>query len=747
MNKQILKSYYEMQGKIILPMEKDNNNIELAATVAANFASIGFPMTTEQTKILAKANKEDIVRFYDETYEMLSSVLGAGKQPKPFYPDFPNGCMDRSRAEYFIDQIIYVASGLTLEPCVYMEEKNDFPFIGTPMRRILMTGSEEDLAQVFSLAVKSSIAYSKEQREFIKEYVKENPKCVEELLNNVSTSNRENSMCCAMMVEELTGNSGNTKKFIKQPVDLLRYAAFKSVQREQTNRDPYLAISLRDKVDDNMPRFTLTRKDRVFIMDTLAELSKGNGEYLSNKMHGHDIEWNRLFRKLHITDKAWSKPKYDAVKRAILIIQNGERIDRPARRIEEAVKAKDVETVVSECKKMPGEYMRRFDKLYRMAIEQNKEKLVLDTLKEVSVKAGIATVAGTIGNIESRTEEEETRYFKGKTGKVFTTTQKNRKPFTKKQAQSVLNMTMSGLAEKFKGKVNMGNVYISDTLKDVKIPVDIRKNSASIGSMTSGSKMPIPEDWDMLRFFISWTDIGNEDRERIDIDLSTSFCNEDMNMLSFCGWNDTTVDKMFGFIYSGDVQAGGPEDGIGRAEYIDMNLTLLREHGVRYILPQVNSYTRQPFSAQPHTCFGVMRRTKDDFGKLFEPATVMNRFVLDSESKMVIPYIIDIVDMEILWLNEEADSNVALRALRSTERQVRFVLSSTAMSLDKLIKANVMANGARVYSPEKADLLFVRDVTEMQSIKNLYHIDDNKFVLANNMEYITGYLMAESSAV
>ena len=50
MNKNILKKYYEMQGKVILPEQKDNDNVALAASVAANFASIGFPMTTEQTK-------------------------------------------------------------------------------------------------------------------------------------------------------------------------------------------------------------------------------------------------------------------------------------------------------------------------------------------------------------------------------------------------------------------------------------------------------------------------------------------------------------------------------------------------------------------------------------------------------------------------------------------------------------------------------------------------------------------------
>lgn len=58
--------------------------------------------------------------------------------------------------------------------------------------------------------------------------------------------------------------------------------------------------------------------------------------------------------------------------------------------------------------------MRRFDKLYRMAIEQGKEQTVLDAMSEVSAKAGIATVTGTVGNIEMRDHDEEERYFKGK---------------------------------------------------------------------------------------------------------------------------------------------------------------------------------------------------------------------------------------------------------------------------------------------------------------------------------------------
>ena len=86
MNKNILKKYYEMQGKIILPkIENENtNNQTMAVTVAANFISTGFPMTTEMIKHLAKAEKQDIIDFYESYYSVFSEVVGADKKLTPF---------------------------------------------------------------------------------------------------------------------------------------------------------------------------------------------------------------------------------------------------------------------------------------------------------------------------------------------------------------------------------------------------------------------------------------------------------------------------------------------------------------------------------------------------------------------------------------------------------------------------------------------------------------------------------------
>lgn len=751
MNQNIRRKYFEMQGKVIFPEDKGNEHKQLAATVAANFASIGYPMTTEQIKKLAKADADEIVVFYKENYKMFSDILGADKNQKPFYPDFPTGCMKRDNVDYFIDQIIYGLSGLMIEPSVYMHEKEVFPFIGTPMHRVIMEGSIDDLYHTFELAVQSPIAYSKTQREFIIEYVKDNKDALQVVIDNTSTKNRENAVTCAMMVEELSGNDLHTAAFMKQPADLLRYAAFKSVVKENIERDPYLAIPLRDNPKD-MPKFTIGRKERAFIMNMLADMAHDDGERLSNKMSGHDAEWKRLFKRLHITDKAWSKPKYAPVKRAIIIIQSGEKLDRPARRIEEAIKNNDLETAVRETQKMPGEFMRRFDKMYRMALEQDKSKVLLDALKGVSERAGIATVTGTIGNIECRGTEEETRYFKAKTGKVYQTSDKNRKAFTEEQVKAVVDIAMAGMAERFKGKTPMGNVYISDTLADVKIPADIRDSSGALGSLTSGSKMPIPEDWELMRFFVGWTNMKrnmkSDDQEyeygkRIDIDLSVTFCDNDMNRVDFCGWDGNK--RGDGYVYSGDVQDGGPCNKDGRAEFVDIDIKAMKAKGVKYIIPQVNSYTGQKFSVQPNTTFGVMKRTNMDMGKNYEPATVMNRFVLDVEDTMVVPYIIDIQNMEIMWVNASSENQAASRSFRDIQRQVGKASTSKTMSLDRLVEANVIANGTKTEEPGNADMLFVRDTDEMAALKEEFGIkDDGKFILSNNMEYITGHLMTEA---
>lgn len=735
-----------MQGKIVLPKIKKNNtnNQTMAVTVAANFISMGFPMTTEMIKHLAKAEKQDIIDFYESYYSVFSEVVGADKKLTPFYPDFPEKCMERSAVHYWIDQIIYGLSGLMIEPRVYMKEKETFPFIGQPIRRVLMEGSEEDLQHVFTLAVQSTIAYSKEQREFMLFYINEYPETMNILKANKDTKNRENAVTCACMLEELSGDSAYTADFMKQPTDLLRYAAFHSEKRD--GKDGYPAISLR--YSDEMPRFIVSRPVRRQIMDCFVEMAnkKGGTDYLTKNMQGHKKEWKRLFKSLHIQDGAWAAKKYQPVQEAMFFVMSGKKNSGLNGKIEEAIKADDLDNAVAATMKKPGEFMRRFDKLYRMGIEHGKEELVLESMKKTAEKAGIATVTGVIGNIEKRNQDEKERYFKGKSGKVVVIKNKNRKGFTESEINDAVKTAMTGLIKKMENKEPIGKVYMSESLADVKIPVDIRDDSSSINALTTGSKMPIPNDWEIIRFYVGWTNLpGHSDDTRVDIDLTVAFCDKDMNIVEFCGWDGSYKGK--GYVYSGDVRNGGPSDGKGRGEYVDIYLNEIKKRGIRYAIPQVSSFTNQKFSEQPNTCFGVMKRTSLDKGRVFEPAAIMNRFVLDAAVRQFTPYIIDLESMEVLWISDSTQETIASRSLATTLKQVKRASSSKTMSLSRLIEANVMATGEFVNTPKEADVIFIRDVEEMTKLEKelLISEGDKNIILSNNMEYITGYLMKEKS--
>ena len=324
------------------------------------------------------------------------------------------------------------------------------------------------------------------------------------------------------------------------------------------------------------------------------------------------------------------------------------------------------------------------------------------------------------------------------------------------------------MIERFRGKEDMGDVYVSRQMENFKLPVDIRNQSASIGGMTTGSKTPLPE-MGCERFFVTWTNIDTmtpDEREksfqdwmstprtsrasrwhdndgRVDIDLSVAGLDKDGQLVEMISWNEGK--SRDGVYFSGDVQDGGPSDGPGRAEFIDIDRAKLMERGIYYIIPQVSSYLGQTYAEQPNTAFGVMSRTPEDFGKPFEPATVMNRFVLDSPHTQVIPMMLDLEKNQILWVNEHAQTRVATLDLDDAFRRVELVKGSKGMDILPLIEANVLANGRSVSRPEAADTLFTTR-EEFDFFKtHLPNVDwDSKTVIyPDNLAYITGVLMQD----
>jgi hypothetical protein len=104
-----------------------------------------------------------------------------------------------------------------------------------------------------------------------------------------------------------------------------------------------------------------------------------------------------------------------------------------------------------------------------------------------------------------------------------------------------------------------------------------------------------------------------------------------------------------------------------------MNLASVRKLGYRYALPSVLSFTQQPFSDIPECFFGWMAREKPQSGEIFEPKTVEQKMDMGAETKLCIPCVFDLQEMEMTW------ADIALRSTRCFANNVESNMPSLAL--------------------------------------------------------------------
>lgn len=145
------------------------------------------------------------------------------------------------------------------------------------------------------------------------------------------------------------------------------------------------------------------------------------------------------------------------------------------------------------------------------------------------------------------------------------------------------------------------SVKIDEALKSVPVPTSSREMAISTHSFPKYSKINIPEDVKCIRLFCWWT---NTKTERVDIDLRAVVISGEGEQLGVCDY--TGFRGLSWAEYSGDITNGGPENGDGVSEYLDIHFDKLdmKEDENRYILFNVNSYCSIPYNQMKNCDFG-----------------------------------------------------------------------------------------------------------------------------------------------
>lgn len=752
----LYQAYYNLTNNMVLPEQSEGENSKALVTqIAANFASLGVRMKPEQMQYLINCSKEDLLSFYNAYYPVIEDRVGSRfARANLFYKGFPEQVLEKDRIDILFDQIVYGLSGFSLEPgkenYTFTEEDvtDTFPFLQDEVSHSVQCMKKDEVDQDINarfISLMSSLKpFTNNQYVFIKEYIKTFPKEITKLpIEWKNLPCHENRALIAIALNDHSKTKKLVPEVLQEAKDVLRYAAVATAVHGGVTDHSLL---VQQAHLDNVNKFKLPRKDRQTCLATLNEIALKKN--LTADIWNKKDTWKRFFRDVHPDEY---KSKYPEIVKTAFDMRNNITPKRFSQELEESIKAKDLDKALALLESRPGELIRRADKLLRIAEEKGAVDKTISALKKALPEAGISTTIGLKAVLKERGTDETMRtvsYTRDGAQHVQNISNKVRTAFlpeTMEKINDTMDQLLSpeGLSVRFKGK-DLGKIYISPEMDYYTVPMDTRTLSEGMETFGRGSAIAMDTEHDIKRLFVHWTNMPDS---RIDIDLSARLIGDSKS--EFIAWNsayysyeqEKALDEV-GAIYSGDIQDGGAPDGKGAAEYIDLNVPVLKEQGWKYVIANINSYCCQPFNEQPNTYFGWMERNREELGDHFEPSSVEERYKLTSHSTQETALLFDLKHDRVIWLDQQIKENVATRSAQDIEKLIDKVLGG-ALAITEIALANAIACEGQARTLEDADTIFITKKELEEITEKGIDLSDKKIVLPSDISYLTSELLID----
>lgn len=655
-------------------------------TMTKNIETLGYTFSKQLFNKLKTLTKEELFEIYKELVSELKKNIGADVQYNPMYPNFPESVMEENEMQLYMNAIVHYWSYGTILPC---EEKNErLPLFDETKVKVIDSGEWEDLYEIFDNLCRSKTSISQTDKEDLEWIMKNsNVKFPDEI------PLKENVALIGKIYVESNplATADKLQKYFKTATDILRLITAMS------DGDISLATNTKYR--------SFKRKERRLLLELLDNC--GN---IQEDMLRYKNRWIRVGERLHPGE--YKTGRYDNARLAFDKLRNNEKIQTFNSKVDHNMKDKNFEKAILLLQKRPGELARRLDYLLRTVDKKNN---VINTFKDVANKVSTPVLLQIKEHFKNRQEELSTRVFFPKGCLARSYAIENKLPdIDKKYCDAIVKICENALVEIYKSKDFMGNVYLSEEYKNYIVPFSQRSASKSLRTIVRGSRIKLKESAKAMRAFIWWTNTGNGNSGRVDIDLSATIFDENWNYINHVSYTRLR-DKEMNVYHSGDITNGGDVNGIGVSEFLDVDIESVADVGGRYIAYQVYSYSEQTFGNLPHAMFGWMGREDVKSGEIYEPRTVAQKMDLTSQSKVCIPVIFDCVERKFIW----CDMNVSLdgchhhRGGNNVESNLMGV-AATCYSIVNMKKPNlydlidlhIRARGLRVENKEEADIVF-----------------------------------------
>jgi hypothetical protein len=376
------------------------------------------------------------------------------------------------------------------------------------------------------------------------------------------------------------------------------------------------------------------------------------------------------------------------------------------RQAEDLLRKKNMGGLAQLLKSRPGEFARKLDVLIR---NSSNPEAVIYQFSEVAEQVSTPVLLQVWKHFQHRGQQKDIRVFfpKGQVGKAYSIPDQL-PPLPQFALDLMVEICEYALIGHFAQKGPLGKVYVSPEMRQYMVPFAQRSAAKALRTVARGSRFPITDTGDTLRFFIWWHEgvVNGKPTGRVDIDLSAVMYDENWRYLEHVSYTNLRS-VQYHAAHSGDIVTA-PN---GASEFIDLHMPSILEYGGRYVVACIISYSEQPFCDLPECFGGWMLRKQPGSGEVYEPSTVQTKLDVAANTRFSIPVIMDLSSREVIWC-DLALARAPKWGNNVERNQGGMIAMGKAMtslvkpSLYDLLKLHATARGQWVEKAEDADIAF-----------------------------------------
>lgn len=660
--------------KVHVPVGSGGATRAQVASAIQEIAAFHCILSESVIERIGMLSADELARWLRDMLGVLRRRVGAHVQHQPFYPGFPEQVLKASKAELYLTAVMHY---LTLRRLPAHEHARPPLLEGKLVPWLIELGRAAEFESLLAPLVSSRTSLSEVDAADVAWFIRQYRSDVFRLLPGDVPFREIRALVGGALVQHVAGDA-RVDEFLDRNVETATDALRLAVALSGGDVSLTTATTRFAPMKRGVRRLLLRLLDRA--PNAVEDVMR------------HAERWKRLAEVLHPGDYA------DKYPRALAAITAARRNDAPASfgsRVETLLAQRHIAALTPLLQQRPGEFARRLDVTLRRSTEPGA---VLDAFETVAAQASTPILLQVLAQARAP-RPLPLRAFtpKGALAKVYGI-QDRREPLAPEVLARAARICQDALVKRFASLPPLGRCFVDPALRDYIVPLAQRAASKSLRTLVRGSRLPLP-DTRFIRLFLWW----KNGRARTDIDLSAAFFDANFVFMQTVAYYNL---KGFGGYHSGDI-VDAPQ---GASEFIDLDIDVLVEKGIRYVVTSINSYTRQPYCDLPECFAGWMARADLASGEVYEPRTVVDRIDIASDTQICLPFVMDLQERRVIWADLGLTStprwNNVRNNLSGVSLMLRALVHTPRPDLETLFDLHVHARGERVETPQQAETVF-----------------------------------------